>query len=313
MRRDAMRARTHLAIARTEDADDAGGAAAVEAAVDDEVGDAVLGLIFTACHPALSADARTALTLRVVAKLTTDEIARAFLSSEATIAQRIVRAKRVIRTAGPGFATPRGAERAARLPSVLEVVYLIFNEGYAATAGNELVRATLCREAQRLGRLLTGLTRDDAEVFGLVALIELQLSRLAARVGPAGELLTLLKQDRSRWDRIKSGLGALAAPRRSAATDHTPCRPRSLPATRVHRSRPTPTGGASRGSTTGSARSCRRRWWVSTGRLRTGWRSGRKRGCGCWTGSARRFADPRRCRRRAATCCSGSGAWPRRA
>lgn len=212
VRRNAMRARTHAAIALGEDGVDAVGAAAVEAAIDDEVGDALLGLIFTACHPALPPDARTALTLRVVGGLTTGEIARAFLSSEATIAQRIVRAKRAIRTAGLGFATPRGAERAARLPSVLEVVYLIFNEGYAATSGDELVRPNLCREAQRLSRVLAGLMPGDAEVLGLVALIELQLSRFAARVGPDGGLVTLLEQDRGCWDArlIRSGLAALA-------------------------------------------------------------------------------------------------------
>src|SRR5262245_1461253 len=158
-RRDKMRERKHKEIARGLDETDKtlGAAAAIEAAMDDDLGDELLGLIFTACHPMLSADARAALTLKVVGGLTTDEIARAFLSSEATIAQRIVRAKKAITKAGLTFEVPRGAERAVRLPSVLEVIYLIFNEGYAATAGDDLVRPGLCLEAQRLGRVLGGL------------------------------------------------------------------------------------------------------------------------------------------------------------
>jgi predicted RNA polymerase sigma factor len=160
----------------------------------------------------LSAEARAALTLRVIGGLTTDEIARAFLSSEATIAQRIVRAKKAIGKAGLSFEVPRGAERAARLSSVLEVIYLIFNEGYAATAGGDLVRPSLCQEAQRLGRMLAGLMPEDAEVFGLLALMEIQASRLAARVGPDGALVPLTEQNRARWDQllIHRGLDALA-------------------------------------------------------------------------------------------------------
>jgi predicted RNA polymerase sigma factor len=180
--------------------------------MDDDLGDELLGLIFTACHPMLSPDARAALTLRVVGGLTTDEIARAFLSSEATIAQRIVRAKKTIAKAGLTFAAPRGAERAARLPSVLEVVYLIFNEGYAATAGDDLVRPGLCLEAQRLGRILAGRMPEDAEVLGLLALMEIQASRLSARTGPDGAFIPLTEQDRARWDQllIRRGLDALA-------------------------------------------------------------------------------------------------------
>jgi predicted RNA polymerase sigma factor len=164
----------------------------------------------------LSPDARAALTLRVVGGLSTDEIARAFLTSEATIAQRIVRAKKTIAKAGLGFEVPRGAERAARLPSVLEVIYLIFNEGYAATAGDDLVRPQLCLEAQRLGRMLAGLVPRDApetaEVLGLLALLEIQASRLPARTGPDGALIPLTEQDRGRWDQllIRRGLEALA-------------------------------------------------------------------------------------------------------
>ncbi|MGB8842598.1 MAG: sigma-70 family RNA polymerase sigma factor, partial [Aliidongia sp.] len=179
IRRDRLRQRKHEEIARELD----GAADAIEPAMSDDPGDELLGLIFTACHPILSADARAALTLRVIGGLTTDEIARAFLSSEATIAQRIVRAKKTIGKAGLGFEVPRGAERAARLASVLEVIYLIFNEGYAATAGDDLVRPSLCLEAQRLGRMLAGLMPEDAEVLGLLALMEIQASRLLARTG----------------------------------------------------------------------------------------------------------------------------------
>lgn len=210
IRHDKMRERKHEDIAReldgeTDDAD-------VIAAMDDDLGDELLGLIFTACHPVISADARAALTLRVIGGLTTDEIARAFLSSEVTIAQRIVRAKRTIGKAGLSFEVPRGVERAARLSSVLEVVYLIFNEGYAATAGEDLVRPSLCLEAQRLGRILAGLMPEDAEVSGLLALMEIQASRLSARTGPDGALLTLTEQNRARWDQllIRRGLDALA-------------------------------------------------------------------------------------------------------
>ncbi|MEG3152918.1 RNA polymerase sigma factor [Sphingomonas sp. ZT3P38] len=210
MRRETMRERKHAEIAR--ELDDAVAEPEVRLGGDDDAGDELLGLIFTACHPILSADARAALTLRIVGGLTTDEIARAFLSSEATIAQRIVRAKKTIGKAGLGFEVPRGAERAARLASVLEVIYLIFNEGYAATAGDDLIRPDLCREAQRLGRMLAVLMPGEAEVLGLVALMEIQASRLAARTGPDGALLTLTEQDRGRWDQllIRHGLDALA-------------------------------------------------------------------------------------------------------
>jgi RNA polymerase sigma factor (sigma-70 family) len=211
-RRDKMRERKHQEIARTLDEARDGDAAAIEAAMDDDLGDELLGLIFTACHPMLSPDARVALTLKVVGGLTTDEIARAFLSSEATIAQRIVRAKKAIAKAGLVFEVPRGAERAARLPSVLEVIYLIFNEGYAATAGDDLIRPGLCLEAQRLGRVVAGLMPDDAEVLGLLALMEIQASRSRARTGPDGAPIPITEQDRTRWDhlQIRRGLEALA-------------------------------------------------------------------------------------------------------
>jgi len=212
IRRDKIRARKHEEIARDLDGAFDGAAEAIEASINHDLGDELLGLIFTACHPVLSADARAALTLRVIGGLATDEIARAFLSSEATIAQRIVRAKKTIGKAGLGFETPRGAERAARLPSVLEVIYLIFNEGYAATAGDDPVRPSLCREAQRLGRILAGLMPADAEVLGLLALMEIQASRLPARIGQDGALVPLTEQSRARWDQllIRRGLDALA-------------------------------------------------------------------------------------------------------
>jgi len=182
-----------------------------DAALDDDVGDDLLSLIFTACHPALSPDARAALTLRLVGGLTTEEIARAFLVPEPTIAQRIVRAKRTLAEAGLPFEVPRGTERNARLASVLEVIYLIFNEGYSATAGESWLRRELCDEALRLGRTLARLAENEPEVHGLVALLEIQASRLGARTTPTGEPILLLDQDRSRWDQllIRRGLEAL--------------------------------------------------------------------------------------------------------
>src|SRR5213075_114555 len=172
----------------------------------------LLRLIFTACHPVLSTEARVALTLRLLGGLTTEEIARAFLIPEPTVAQRIVRAKRTLAEARVPFEVPRGADRVARLSSVLEVIYLIFNEGYAATAGADWVRPALCEEALRLGRILAELAPTEPEVHGLVALMEIQASRLAARVGPSGEPVLLLAQNRARWDQllIRRGLAALA-------------------------------------------------------------------------------------------------------
>jgi len=187
-----------------------------DTALDDEVGDDLLSLIFTACHPVLSAEARVALTLRLLGGLTTVEIARAFLSPEPTIAQRIVRAKRTLAEAGVPFEVPRGAERAERLASVLEVIYLIFNEGYAATAGDDWMRPALCEEALRLGRILAGLAPEEPEVHGLVALMELQASRFKARSGEDGAPILLLDQDRSRWDRLLIGRGLAALSRAEA-------------------------------------------------------------------------------------------------
>jgi RNA polymerase sigma factor (sigma-70 family) len=183
----------------------------LDAALDDHVGDDLLSLMLTACHPVLSTEARVALTLRLLGGLTTDEIARAFLVPKATIAQRIVRAKRTLAAARVPFEVPRGAELAARLSSVLEVIYLIFNEGYSATAGVDWMRPALCEDALRLGRIVAELVPQEPEVHGLVALMEIQASRSGARVGPSGEPILLFDQDRGRWDHllIRRGLAAL--------------------------------------------------------------------------------------------------------
>ena len=181
-------------------------------ALDDDIGDDLLRLIFTACHPVLSTEARVALTLRVLGGLTAEEIARAYLVPVSTVAQRIVRAKRTLTEARVPFEVPPAAERAARLSSVLEVIYLIFNEGYTATAGDDWMRPALCEEAIRVGRILAELVPEEPEVHGLVALLEIQASRSAARVGPTGEPILLLEQDRGRWDHllIRRGLAARA-------------------------------------------------------------------------------------------------------
>ncbi|HTP99358.1 MAG TPA: RNA polymerase sigma factor [Casimicrobiaceae bacterium] len=185
---------------------------AVDADLSDDIGDDLLRLVFIACHPLLSTDARVALTLKLLGGLTTEEIARAFLVPEATIAQRIVRAKRTLAEARVPFEVPGAAERAQRLSSVLEVIYLVFNEGYSATSGGHWVRPTLCEDALRLGRILAQLAADEPEVHGLAALMEIQASRLAARIGPGGEPILLMDQNRARWDQllIRRGLAALA-------------------------------------------------------------------------------------------------------
>jgi RNA polymerase sigma factor (sigma-70 family) len=184
----------------------------LDAAIDDPVGDDLLRLVFIACHPILSREARVALTLRLLGGLTTDEIARAFLVPEATVAQRIVRAKRTLADGGVQFEVPRGEDLEARLSSVLEVLYLIFNEGYSATAGDDWVRPALCEDALRMGRIVAELVPAEPEVHGLVALMEIQASRLRARVGSSGEPILLLEQDRGRWDQllVRRGLAALA-------------------------------------------------------------------------------------------------------
>lgn len=215
LRLDALHARKHEAIGRDLDALEAhitpDFVDGLDAARADDIGDDLLRLVFTACHPVLSTDARVALTLRLLGGLTTHEIARAFLVSEPTIAQRIVRAKRTLSAAKVPFEVPRADERATRLASVLEVIYLIFNEGYAATAGDDWMRPALCDEALRLGRILAELAKEESEVHGLVALMELQASRLHARTDANGRPVLLADQDRSRWDPllIRRGLAAL--------------------------------------------------------------------------------------------------------
>jgi len=184
-----------------------------DAAIEDDMGDDLLRLIFVACHPVLSTEARVALTLRLLGGLTTEEIARAYLVPESTVAQRIVRAKRTLAEARVPFEVPRGAELAARLSSVLEVVYLIFNEGYAATAGDDWLRPELCEDALRLGRILAELVPNEAEVHGLVALMEIQASRLRARIGRSGEPVLLLDQNRAHWDQLLIGRGLAALER----------------------------------------------------------------------------------------------------
>lgn len=208
---DERRRRTMMDAKHREIEHDAEQSSFIDDEAVDGVTDDVLRLVLVACHPVLSREARVALTLRLVAGLSTAEIARAFLTSEVTMAQRIVRAKRTLSEAKVPFEVPSGAELRARIPPTLEVVYLIFNEGYAATAGDDLIRPELCDEAMRLGRILVGLVPDEAEVHGLLALMELQASRSRARVGPHGEPVPLLEQDRGKWDRllITRGLAAL--------------------------------------------------------------------------------------------------------
>jgi len=210
-RRDKMLERKHAALVHELETEQ-DSTPDLDAALDDDIGDDMLRLIFTACHPLLSPEARAALTLRMIAGLTTEEIARAFLASEATIAQRIVRAKRTLSESGLAYETPRGPELAQRLASVLGVIYLIFNEGYAATAGDDWMRPQLCEEALRLGRMLVSLAPQEPEARGLVSLMELHASRTAARTTAAGEPVLLLEQNRASWDHllIQRGLAALA-------------------------------------------------------------------------------------------------------
>ncbi len=220
LRRNQLLARKHHELGQELDAEQTRHAAdmleRIEHHLDDDIGDDLLGLVFTSCHPVLSTDARVALTLRLLGGLTTEEIARAFLVPEPTVAQRIVRAKRTLTDAAVPFEVPRGADRAARLSSVLEVIYLIFNEGYTATAGDDWTRPALCEDALRLGRILAELVPDEPEVHGLVALMEIQASRIGARVGPSGEPVLLLDQDRARWDQILIARGLAALSRAEA-------------------------------------------------------------------------------------------------
>ena len=211
MRRRTLLERKHEELGREYEAKQEMTVADFDTAMDDDIGDDLLRLMFTACHPVLSTEARAALTLRLLGGLTTEEIARAFLVPEPTVAQRIVRAKRTLSEAHVPFEVPRGEELANRLSSVLEVLYLIFNEGYSATAGEDWIRPALCEDALRLGRILAELAPMEPEVHGLVALMEIQASRFGARIGPSGEPILLLDQNRARWDQllIHRGLAAL--------------------------------------------------------------------------------------------------------
>jgi RNA polymerase sigma factor (sigma-70 family) len=213
LRRGALLERKHAELARELDAGQEHAAAQLDAALDDHVGDDLLRLVFIACHPVLSMEARVALTLRLLGGLTTEEIARAFLIPEPTVAQRIVRAKRTLAEARVPFEVPRGAEFVARLSSVLQVIYLVFNEGYSATTGDDWLRPALCEDALRLGRILAELVPAEPEVHGLVALMEIHASRAHARVGPSGEPVLLLEQNRARWDRVLIGRGLAALAR----------------------------------------------------------------------------------------------------
>ena len=208
--------RAHAEIGRDLGAERERAVADLDAALDDDIGDDLLRLVFTSCHPVLSREARVALTLRLLGGLTTAEIARAYLVPEATIAQRLVRAKRTLADARVPFEVPRGPDRDARLSSVLEVLYLIFNEGYAATAGEDWMRPQLCEEALRLGRILASLA-PEPEVHGLVALMEIQASRTKARTGPLGEAVLLLDQDRGKWDHVLIGRGLAALAKAEAS------------------------------------------------------------------------------------------------
>jgi predicted RNA polymerase sigma factor len=211
LRRNERLERKHEELGRELEAQQERAVADLETATNDDVGDDLLRLMFISCHPILAPEARVALTLRLLASLTTEEIARAFLVPVSTIAQRIVRAKRTLTEARVPFEVPTGAELDARLGSVLQVIYLVFNEGYSATAGDDWMRAGLCEDAIRLGRILAGLAPKEPEVHGLVALMEIQASRSRARLGPSGEIVLLLDQDRARWDPllIHRGLAAL--------------------------------------------------------------------------------------------------------
>jgi len=211
LRRKTRLERKHEEIGRELEAQQEAGDGDLDAAIDEDIGDDLLRLVFIACHPVLTTEARVALTLRLLGGLTTDEIARAFLVSEPTVAQRIVRAKRTLADAYVPFEVPRRDELAGRLASVLEVIYLVFNEGYSATAGDDWLRPALCEDALRLGRILAELQPTEPEVHGLVALMEIQASRSRARIGPSGEPILLLDQDRGRWDHllVRRGLAAL--------------------------------------------------------------------------------------------------------
>ena len=292
----------------------------LDAQADDDIGDDLLTLIFTACHPVLNTEARIALTLRLVGALTTPEIARAFVVPEKTMAQRIVRAKKTLKTAGVSFETPHGDERDERLASVLEVVYAIFNEGYSATAGDDWMRPALTEDALRLGRILAGLAPDEPEVHGLMALMEIQASRAKARTDADGVPILLLDQDRSRWDQllIRRGLGALERAEELAAGRPGPytlqaaiaaCHARARRARR-HRLGPDRAAVRQPGHAAPG-----RRWWSSTARWRWAWPRAPRRAWP-WSTSwwpAATWRATTCCPACAATCWTSSAAPTRRA
>ncbi|MDH6618838.1 RNA polymerase sigma factor (sigma-70 family) [Streptomyces sp. SAI-135] len=285
----------------------------------EDIDDDLLRLVFTTCHPVLSAQARTALTLRLLGGLSTPEIARAFLVPEATVAQRIVRAKRTLATRNIAFEVPYGPDREARLGSVLDVIYLIFNEGYAATAGDDWLRPSLCEDALRLARVLSALMPKEPEVHGLTSLLEFQASRTAARTGPRGEPVLLKDQNRSRWNRmlIARGIKALARAEttaRSAPPAPTSSRPASPPVTRTRTPTRRPTGRPSPPCTPCSQPVPPPRWSNSTARSRSRWPRAPARP---WRSSTRSPANPpcsttTCCRACAAICWPASDVRPRR-
>ena len=310
LRRRKLIERKHEELGRELESEGEGTVPDLDAALDDDIGDDLLRLMFTACHPVLATEARVALTLRLIGGLTTDEIARAFLVPEPTVAQRIVRAKRTLAEKRIPFEVPRGAELAERLASVLEVIYLVFNEGYSATAGDDWMRPQLCEDALRLGRILAELAPDEPEVHGLVALMEIQASRLGARTSPSGEPILLLEQNRARWDQllIRRGLAALARAEAAhqgswhRARGLTRSRPPSPPVMPERARRTRPTGRASSGFYGALADVSRHRSWSSTARWR--WRCCSVRRPD-WRSSMRWRPSPRS---RPTTCCRACAA-----
>jgi predicted RNA polymerase sigma factor len=284
---------------------------------DDDIGDDLLRLLFTSCHPVLPRESRVALTLRMLGGLSTPEIARAFLQPEPTVAQRIVRAKRTLADKQVPFEVPRKADLPERLDAVLEVLYLVFNEGYAATSGDDWMRPALCEEALRLGRVLVGLLPGEAEALGLLALMELQASRMPARTQADGTPILLPDQNRARWDRlqIQRGLQALErAQRLAAGRARMRCRRPSPPAMRARGGSRKRTGRGSRACMACSRRSRPRQWWSSIVRSRWAGRSARIRRCRSSKACPRHrtCAGMRRCMRCVATCCSNWRATMRR-
>ena len=285
----------------------------LDAALDDDIGDELLRLIFTACHPLLSREARAALALRMICGLTTEEIARAFLLSDAAIAQRIVRAKRTLSESGLAYETPRGEELSERLASVLEVVYLIFNEGYTAARGEDLLRPQLCHEALRMGRVLTSIAPHEPEAHGLLALMELNASRTAARTDQAGEPVLLLEQNRALWDQlqIRRGLQALGRARELGGADGFYALQAAIIACHAQASRAEDTDWSRISDFMGSSRRwCARRSSNSTARLRSAWPTARQRdwrSSTAWRENLR--SKPITCSEAsAATCCTSSAA-----